>query len=250
MRLRVYRGRASRGAVALARRMEVPLLRQVGSRFRPRYGDVVINWGSTSMPDMHPGRELNPPEAVRNAVDKVECLIRLQEEGVPTLNFVRTRSAARLLQREGRLILARTQTRASGGAGIVVVYPDDVIPDARLYTEYFKGRDEYRIHVVGGQVIDRAIKRRRLDAEPGDFQIRNTANGYIFARENVGPVGVLDEAAVAAVQACGLDFGAVDIKCNRQQTKCAVIEVNSAPGLEGTTLDRYASALQELAYES
>jgi glutathione synthase/RimK-type ligase-like ATP-grasp enzyme len=39
--------------------------------------------------------------------------------------------------------------------------------------------------------------------------------------------------------ASGLDFGAVDVIWNERQQRAYVLEINSAPGLEGTTIDDY-----------
>ena len=39
-----------------------------------------------------------------------------------------------------------------------------------------------------------------------------------------------------------LDFGAVDLIWNEHENKCYVLEVNSAPGIEGTTLQQYVTA--------
>jgi glutathione synthase/RimK-type ligase-like ATP-grasp enzyme len=41
----------------------------------------------------------------------------------------------------------------------------------------------------------------------------------------------------------GLDFGAVDIGHRLIDNQFFVFEVNTAPGLEGTTLDKYAKAI-------
>jgi D-alanine-D-alanine ligase-like ATP-grasp enzyme len=72
----------------------------------------------------------------------------------------------------------------------------------------------------------------------------------VFCRENFSPVDIVDNAALGAVSALGLDFGAVDVKCNRQGTRAAVLEVNTAPGLQGTTLRKYAEALMGLVSET
>jgi len=48
--------------------------------------------------------------------------------------------------------------------------------------------------------------------------------------------------ALAAVSALGLDFGAVDIIYNEHENQYYVLEVNTAPGLEGTTVEKYAEA--------
>ena len=48
--------------------------------------------------------------------------------------------------------------------------------------------------------------------------------------------------ATMAVGCLQLDFGAVDVIWNEAQKRAYVLEVNTAPGIEGTTLMRYASA--------
>jgi D-alanine-D-alanine ligase-like ATP-grasp enzyme len=42
-----------------------------------------------------------------------------------------------------------------------------------------------------------------------------------------------------------LDFGAVDVIWNEKQQRAYVLEVNTAPGLEGQTVDDYARGIKE-----
>ncbi|MNY81884.1 hypothetical protein D3C86_2236870 [compost metagenome] len=49
-----------------------------------------------------------------------------------------------------------------------------------------------------------------------------------------------------AVNALGLDFGAADVIWNDHRKQAFVLEVNTAPGLTGTTLEKYAKALKEI----
>jgi D-alanine-D-alanine ligase-like ATP-grasp enzyme len=98
-----------------------------------------------------------------------------------------------------------------------------------------------------GKVIDVQQKRRNT-AIPDDkvnWQIRNHDNGFIFARSDISPPRCVTSASLAAVAALGLDFGAVDLGYNQKAKKCVVYEVNTAPGLEGTTVDRYFAAIQK-----
>jgi glutathione synthase/RimK-type ligase-like ATP-grasp enzyme len=74
--------------------------------------------------------------------------------------------------------------------------------------------------------------------------VRNHVNGWVFCTQNVGiPDKALDY-AVMAVAACGLDFGAVDIIWNESRQEAYVLEVNTAPGIEGSTLNLYAEVLK------
>jgi glutathione synthase/RimK-type ligase-like ATP-grasp enzyme len=53
----------------------------------------------------------------------------------------------------------------------------------------------------------------------------------------------VQSAATEAVRCLGLDFGAVDI-CTDGDGQPFVLEVNTAPGLEGTTLEKYKYAIE------
>jgi glutathione synthase/RimK-type ligase-like ATP-grasp enzyme len=121
------------------------------------------------------------------------------------------------------------------------------MPNGETYVKVF-GRNpahvtEYRVAVCGGQVIDYAQKKRRRDYE-GRFNpyIRSHGNGWIFAREEVSPPEAVLHAATDAIELLDLDFGAVDIGSDRGGSVC-VYEVNTAPGVEGTSLDRWGDAL-------
>jgi glutathione synthase/RimK-type ligase-like ATP-grasp enzyme len=124
--------------------------------------------------------------------------------------------------------------------------PDHPLVNAPLYVKYKKKRKEYRVHVFKGQVIDVAEKRRRRkDERPATFDgyVRNLANGWVFCRDSIVKPADLDGLAIAACAALGLDFGAVDVIWNEKENKCYVLEVNTAPGLQGTTLTNYTNAI-------
>lgn len=247
-RTRIFRGtRSSRGAAALSAATGIRRIRRSGSRFRARPGDTIINWGHAGeVPDaLHDATWINPPAAVAAAVNKLECFHRLADNGVPVPIFCTDAERAAEWSEAGRIVMARTLLRGSAGRGLVVVRPGDEIPPAPLYTQYFRGYDEYRIHVWRGTPFDAQQKRRRREIEHAINEVRNTDNGWVFCREECEPPSYAYEAAVAAVEALGLDFGAIDIKCNRERERAVVLECNTAPGLEGTTLARYRGALVE-----
>ena len=67
----------------------------------------------------------------------------------------------------------------------------------------------------------------------------------MFCRNNL-EIANRDELVKQAVLACTisrLDFGAVDVIYNTHQNKYYVLEVNTAPGLEGQTVTIYANAI-------
>jgi glutathione synthase/RimK-type ligase-like ATP-grasp enzyme len=144
--------------------------------------------------------------------------------------------------------LARTALRGSGGAGIIVCEPGDPIPDAPLYVKYIPKKYEVRIHVGNGRAFDWQQKMRARDADHS--KIRSHDNGYTFVRNNtdipIRALGMCQEQAEKAVGALGLDFGAVDVIFNERRDSAYVLEANTAPGLEGTTVTKYADMLRGL----
>lgn len=144
-------------------------------------------------------------------------------------------------------VFARTLINSTGGRGIVEFdYPTSGNPPhAPLYTAYIKKKAEYRLHVFGSKVIDAQQKRKKrgFDSDSRDTRIRNLFNGYVYCRDNINlPTGI-EELAIEAVRALGYVYGAVDIIYNEKQDKCYVLEVNSRPGLMGTTVDKYCEAM-------
>ena len=118
----------------------------------------------------------------------------------------------------------------------------NAIQKAPLFVKYVPKKQEYRIHVCGGEAVDIQRKARRKDVEDDaiNWKIRNHDNGFIFARNEDGitPPDVIKQ-AVDAVKVLGLDFGAVDVIFNDKEQKAYVLEVNTAPGLAGETLQGY-----------
>lgn len=259
-RIRIYRGsRASGGARILARALGGRTIARTNTRFRPRPTDTIINWGCGARPE---GWDdvvvVNTFSAVRAAIDKLETFRALSEHNVPTLEWSEDREDAVRWRERGSRVIVRNRLKASQGRGIQVIETrgDDDIPNAPLYTRYFRAEAEYRIHVMGGRVFDRQRKRRRTteeitgeqrngedEATETSNEIRNHDGGWVYCREGVEPIAALDEACTAAVKAVGLDFAGVDARYSRTG-RCAVIEVNSAVGLGGrTSRDRWAAAL-------
>lgn len=241
--------RGSASARALSRALGIKRLNFIRTNFVPNNNDAIINWGSTEQrfPDDY---YFNPPANVALATNKATALAALQQAGVPVPEFTNDPAIATEWLVGGDKVVARTMLRASGGRGIVLVGPDDQLPPAPLYTKYVKKKHEYRIHVFCGGIIAVQQKRRQRDAERLDNQIRNHVNGWVFCRKDVVPPdNAVKLAAKSAVDALGLDFGAVDIGWNEYRGEPCVYEVNTAPGLEGSTLDDYVKAFKNVLTE-
>lgn len=261
-----YNGRVS-AAREIAERLNGIRVKRLNSRYRYRRGDFIVNWGRSELDTPAPFI-VNAPGGVREAIDKSVSFRRFNAADVPTVEWTEDRDVATGWWRGGNNVLCRTRVAGRGGEGIVFMGANDAIepsehanhaefPRAPLYTKYFKHKDEFRVHVYKGRVID--VQKKKLRTEVRDklrgpnmhdlkdftYTVRSYANGWIFAREGVTCPEQVAQAAIDAVGSLWLDFGAVDIGWNRHHQRAAVFEVNTAPGIEGTTIDKYVEAIRE-----
>jgi len=233
----------SKSAKALSKALGVKRLIP-GSSYRPGYRTTVINWGSSSC--NYPGATIiNRPEAVKVAANKLLTFQALKRAGVPVPEFTTDRHAALEWQRQGLRIVARQKLNAHTGEGLIIVQTNDALPHAPLYVKYVRKEKEYRVHVFRGQIIDLTEKRKRHGAETINPYVRNLSSGWVFCRTGLYPSEQVKTQSIRAVQALGLDFGAVDIIERNGQVW--VLEVNSAPGLEATTLTKYTEAFRRIS---
>lgn len=240
----------SHGARVLAQALNAIRVRANGT-YVPRRGDCVINWGGSTLPawrNSATARWLNNFVAVGVASDKLRTFEALQRHSVPIPEWTTDRRVAEgWFSTEGAKVVCRTLLRASEGRGIVVAKTARECVAAPLYVKFFQKQEEYRVHVFNNEVIDVAQKRLRngeRERAGRDPYIRSHANGWVFAHENVQLPGPARDAALAAVRAVGLEFGAVDLAVNTRG-RVVVFEVNTAPGLENTqTINAYAQAIR------
>lgn len=176
-------------------------------------------------------------------IDKVEQFRRFHSQGASAPKYATSLDGARNL--ETKLVVVRTLTSASEGRGISIVPKEELTQQAPLYTEYIPKKKEFRVHVYNNKVIDVQEKRRRKGLEKQEYQVRNTANGYVFCRNDLVYSSALTDTALAAVSALGRTQGAVDVIYNEKRDKYYVLEVNSRPGMMGETLRKYADAIME-----
>lgn len=163
---------------------------------------------------------------------------------VSALSFTTSVEKCNEWLKEGQTVFARTLTRSSEGKGIVVLEGETVpVISAPVYTLYRKKKKEFRVHVYKNQVVAVLEKRKKKGLDNVDSRIRNTANGYVFCRDGVVEPEGLRELALKASKVTNSDFKGVDIGYNEKLNQLFIIEVNSAPGMEGTTVQQYIEAI-------
>jgi len=240
----------SNGAKLLSRELGIKRIPHSFIGTKVKQGDVIINWGGTNLPMEHQkyARQiLNEPLCIRRVSNKLTFF----DQAHPVCRTVPHFTDKGLVQTQlvaGKKVMARTLLNGHSGKGIVLIEKEVDIVDAPLYTVYIPKKFEFRIHIVNSDVVDiqRKIKRPDFKGEV-DWHIRNHSGGFIYVRNGVRdlcPQDCIDQ-ALLAMDAVDLQFGAVDVIYNEKDSKAYVLEINSAPGLEGTTVKLYADALRK-----
>lgn len=238
-------------------------IKRQNSRFAGREGDVIINYGSSSFPmeRVGRGRLLNNPGAISLASNKLRAFEVFQNAGVKTVEWTNQRTIAQGWVEQGGMVYARTTLQGHSGAGIVIGYGNpagvgdagdvqvtSTLPSAQLYTKaILQERREFRIHVMDGKITYVQQKRRRdgfRENETYSNLVRNHHTGWIYATQNADVCDEAKREAIRAIEALGLDFGAVDVITRRGEAW--VLEVNTAPGMSGTNLETYATNFTRL----
>jgi hypothetical protein len=232
----------SLSAKRLARALRVL---RVGHNYNAKRSDVIVNWGNSKPPHFKwLDDDLNKPHAIALASNKLKTFTELYCKAFTHIpRFTTEIEDAEDWITNGNNVYCRTTITGHSGRGIVIATNSNELVNAPLYTVKTKHRDEYRVHIFKGEVLDVQKKKRKLGFTGRSSGIRNHSNGWVYARTDVAIPDMLCPIAIQAVELLGLDFGAVDIGHRLIDNKFFVFEVNTAPGLEGSTLDKYAKAI-------
>lgn len=243
-RILPYR-QGSRAARSLAEALGGRVLKIDGtSRFTPRRGDVIINYGNTDA-RQYQRCHLNGVN-LTHATNKLNFFRTMSDRGLTELipQFWTRRED---IPQDAYPIVCRTVLAGHSGDGIVIADTVDGLVDAPLYVKYIKKQEEYRVHVGmrRGQsiiiAVQRKARRRETPDEQVNWQVRNLAGGFVFARDGIVVPDPVTEAAHRCMREAGIDFGAVDVIWNQREGRAYILEINTAPGLEGQTITDYAN---------
>ena len=234
---------------------EAKRIRTRDSKYKEKDGDIIINWGHSTYEPKGKARILNHPEAIARVSNKkrfFRTIDDIPEEHRPSVPpWTTDKQVVRGWVQDGKTVFARTKLTGHSGQGIVVLTPDDFtaldgIANNTLFTQYVKKRHEYRVHFFGGEIVDTQRKARRTDVENPNWLIRSFDNGFVFARNDGHELPeVVRNECMKLINALDLDFGAIDVGYNQLRNEAVIYEVNTAPGVEGTTAEIYARKVDE-----
>lgn len=220
----------SKSAKSLATALGGKVLKVENSKFFKRPDDVIIHWGG--------------PSSATNKLHFFQMIREVHPEIIPPFWTSRTQVPA-----DAYPVVCRASLAGHSGEGIVIADTPEAMIDCPLYVKYIPKKDEYRVHlgkVSETEVTTIAIQRKARDtSNPApNWKVRSHANGFNFVRNGVNPPSSVLERAVQAFRCSGLDFGAVDMIWNDKNKRAYVLEINTAPGLEGQTIADYATFFQ------
>jgi glutathione synthase/RimK-type ligase-like ATP-grasp enzyme len=222
--------------------------------------EVLIRWGSrkNQFLDSHFNKVVNKAQAINLASNKLASLTVFQEWEIDssllkdnqciddfTINIPHfDQDPEELIKRVGFPILGRKTYHARGTDIKLCLQRRDFRQKMDYYVQYIPTIREYRLHVVGDEVI--RIQGKFLDHPTHSLPwVRNYTTGYRFR----GPRKKLRknrlEMAVNAVKSLGLDFGAVDLII-ADDGLGYVLEVNTAPSCSPLTATEYIMAIGRL----
>lgn len=204
----------------------------------------LIRWGSRTFPavDIH-GTVLNRAAAIERASQKLESLTLLKDAGVPVPDFDTDPEA--LVERAGYPILGRRLQHARATDVVLCLQRRDFRRQPRdYYVAYIPTNREYRLHVAGDEVI--RVQGKFLDVSQ-DYKpwVRNYATGHRFRAPRLRVHRTRLDAAVQAVNALGLNFGAVDLIVADDGSHY-VLEVNTSPSCSPITGAAYCNAFARM----
>lgn len=209
---------------------------------------AVVCWGN--------GYEGNLPSLNRNAtrfnkLEQLRVLATPESHNLKTVPFMAPLSG---MPANSFPCFARKLSHAGGTDIRLCLEPEH----ASLYaqagwnfaTKYIPNSTEYRIWIYRKQHLgtyQKSLARPQEFMRSGRFGA-NYDNGYSFqivAQENLPTAAI--EMAKSAVDALGLDFGAVDILKGRDN-HFYILEVNTAPGVESSARQAIQLLADKIAY--
>lgn len=150
------------------------------------------------------------------------------------------------------ILVERHELTSHSGDGIRLIRSGDSLSaNARLWTRYIPKKSEFRAHFCkpSGSIYFQQKKLREGSAVTGDtYAVRNHTAGWVYCTQDITVPDAVRQAVQVFVRNDfnTLDFGAIDIIYNEQHNQAYILEVNTAPGIEGSTAEWYAAQVKHL----
>lgn len=180
-----------------------------------------------------------------NGVDKLTQYAFFKEKNLSHPEWTTSKDEALQWQNEGHFVVARERIKSQAGGGVYVIEPGQLMPDAKVYTKYLKKKREFRVNIFKDKVVN--IREKVKQKKEGSTYIRNTANGYTTTHCKPMSLSLTERLKALALEARKVsksDFIGVDIGYNEFYDNAFVLEVNSGPSIEGSSVLDFVKAIQ------
>lgn len=245
-------------------------LRKLGFRSVIRFGSL------TEVDDVRSGNriELNSPQAIKNSSSKLlmkECFTKANVRTADWWRFINNKIVFQSKNGESEFeypLVAKSHFGSRGNGNTLLRSKDELEKWKKSKTlsnyileKYCNFNKEYRLHVTkeGCFYTCRKMLRQEFKNHPNSWQ-RHDDNCVWILEENSQfdkPINweEIVEHCVKALNSCGLDFGACDLRVQnnidgegnkRKSCDFIVVEINSAPSMGTVTLEKYKEKLPEL----
>lgn len=186
--------------------------------------------------------------------NKLDQYQKFKGKGLSALEFTQDQAIAGDWFNKGSVVIGRKLLESYEGKGIEVFSPTEApdpakILECKLFTKFIPKEREFRVHVFKGKPVITLEKKKKKEWEgPTSDYVKNTQYGYVFCQEDLviaPPLQLrINILASQASTICASDFQGVDIGYHKEKDNLFVIEVNSAPGIEGSNVGRYCDLIQ------
>lgn len=229
----------------------------------------VVSWGARDIDyDLSGLRVLNHPRWTAVFCNKLKFFSQAGPpyvDGLMVPTWTNTKETAQLMLDGGATIVERHKLSGMSGEGIRIVEPGQELQRAPLYVKYEKKTDEFRVHIFKskegtfyvGHVQKKVAAPDRVEqGEIRDWRVRNHDNGFIFQQHGFDCPTLISDTALGLVRTSfpEIDFVALDViyhdgrakkAADRTEPRAFILEGNTAPGMEGTTVQKYGDFLLE-----
>lgn len=229
--------------------------------------------------------ELNPAEAIRNSSSKLRMKQCFTEHGVKTAEWWKYNSQSKIfvlhgIGEQGKSIsdleypvVAKSHNGSRGRGNTLLKTQQELLNfiesrpnnlNGYIFEKYYNYNKEYRLHVTknGCFYTCRKMLKQEFKDHPNSWQRHDDNCSWILEENELfdKPLNWSEiiEHCVKALNSCGLDFGACDLRVQnnrdsegRLRPSCdfIVVEINSAPSFGQVTLEKYKVELRNLLIE-
>jgi len=183
-------------------------------------------------------------------VNKLTQYEFFKDKALPHPEWTEDYKVANMWLGEGHMVIGRTRIKGQTGAGITVLKPyATVLPEEyKVFTKYIKKKREFRVNLFKHKFVNMREKLKQASSEGKDSHIRSSANG--FTTTHCRPMSEalrqrIIALAVAAAPVSESDFIGVDICYNEYKDLVFLLEVNSGPSIEGSSVNDFVKAMLE-----